>query len=125
MKSNKVTLNEPIGDIMVDNAIAGEVSLALMCRGRKGINLIEVESGLYKTSEWVVSEQKAKDLVGKNLVLCEDRNAKSYMGGKIIGFLIKRRGSQPRVTFFFERNPTLADFEVGDWPEQNPVHYLL
>ena len=125
MKSNKVTLNEPIGGIMTDNAIAGEVSLALMCRGRKGINLIEVESSLYKTSEWVVSEQKAKDLVGKNLVLCEDRNAKSYMGGKIIGFLIKRRGSQPRVTFFFERNPTLADFEVGDWPEQNPVHYLL
>ena len=124
MKSSKVTLNEPIGGIMIDNnAIAGEVSLALMCRGRKGIK--EVESSLYQTSEWVVSEQKAKDLVGKNLVLCEDRNAKSYMGGKIIGFLIKRRGTQPRVTFFFERNPTLADFEVGDWPEQNPVHYLL
>ena len=113
------------------------VALALLCRqGTKldvpeplwevsGSNLKLASGSLMKTGAWVVSESKAKDLVGRDLILCNNKGAPAYSGGKVLDYVFtKDEKGNPRTTFIFKLNQDLVGTEVYSWPEQNPVHYM-
>ncbi len=112
------------------------MKLALLCRQGRKLNLIEPiwdiselkpkKDSVMETGSWVVSEEKAKDLVGETLILCETRVSPAYVGGVIIDYTFERdEKGNPRTTFQFMYDPAMTGAHVIGWNEQNPVHYII
>lgn len=113
------------------------IAVAFMCRKGHKLDVLNPvwnldsgelvldEGSLLSTGAWVVSEERADELVGKDLILCETRNGEAYVGGRIVGYVFTRdEKNNPRTTFNFTYNKSLNGTTVDNWVEQNPVHYI-
>lgn len=83
-------------------------------------NLSPQSDQLWMTGDWVVSENKYKDLLNKTVVLTSGRNNPSYIGGKITDVIPKDNG---RVVLVFKENNKLKGIRVPNWNSSNPVFY--
>lgn len=113
------------------------IKVALMCKEGKKLKVVDpkwdvtnltlMDGSLMSTGDWVISEAKAKRLLGSKVVLCESRTSPSYVGGEIVSYVTEPPSdgsTMPRTTLEFRLERSLFGRKVSNWVEQNPVHYM-
>lgn len=113
------------------------ISVAFICKKGEKLDVVDpnwnLDSGelvleggsVLATGAWVVTQKRAEELVGKDLILCATRTEGAYAGGTIIAYeFFKDEKNNPRTTFHFTYNKSLIGTKVDNWVEQNPVHYI-
>ena len=55
-----------------------------------------MDTGLYTTPGWTLSEKKLSNLVGQKVALTTRSNEKSYLGGTIVGFVPAKQTSNKK-----------------------------
>ena len=86
-------------------------NLALMCKSYNyKTNAYDNE---YRVGNWVISENRRKDLLGKTVVLTESQKSPAYLGGTIIGFVPTQNGKKCEVIFRADINLTGNTDAVG------------
>ena len=72
-------------------------NLALMCKSHNyRTNSI---NNVYSVGNWVIAENRRKDLLGQNVVLTESQKTPAYLGGTIVGFVPTQNGKKCEVVF--------------------------
>ena len=72
----------------------------LILMSRKQDETFNMDTGLYTTPGWTLSEKKLSNLVGNKVALTTRSNERSYLGGTIVGFVPAKRTSNLRCSFF-------------------------
>ena len=102
-------------------------AISLMCK--KHDYEYNVATGTFVTGDWVISEDKQRELLGEQVTLTEFRNSNAYMGGRITGFIPSSKQTlHKQVKVVFQPDPTLAgDTTHADhkgWGTGRSVCYL-
>ena len=59
----------------------------LILMSKKQDETFNMDTGLYTTPGWTLSEKKLSSLVGNTVALTKRSNDRSYLGGTIVGFI--------------------------------------
>ena len=71
--------------------------LALMCKSHNyKTNSLQ---NIYSVGNWVIAEDRRKDLLGQKVVLTESQKSPAYLGGTIGGFVPSNDGRKCEVSF--------------------------
>ena len=82
-------------------------AISLMCK--KHDYEYNVATGTFVTGDWVISEQKQRELLGEKVTLTEFQQSEAYLGGRITGFIpSSKKTAQRQVKVVFQPDPTLA-----------------
>ena len=72
-------------------------NLALMCKSHNyKTNSLK---NVYSVGNWVIAENRRKDLLGQNVILTESQKSPAYLGGTIVGFVPTQNGNKCEVVF--------------------------
>jgi hypothetical protein len=72
-------------------------SIALMCKSHN--YKTNSANNVYSVGNWVIAENRRKDLLGQNVVLTESQKSPAYLGGTIVGFVPTQNGKKCEVIF--------------------------
>lgn len=82
-------------------------SISLMCK--KHDYEYNVATGNFVTGDWVISENKQRELLGQKVTLTEYQYGGAYMGGRITGFIpSSQKSAQKKVKVVFQPDPSLS-----------------
>ena len=87
----------------------------------------DMDTGLYTTPGWSLSEKKLSGLVGNKVALTTRSNERSYLGGTIVGFIpAEKTSSRKRFDVVFKPESKFVNNKVTRSVEfnGNPVQYL-
>ena len=71
--------------------------LALMCKTHNyKTNSLQ---NIYSVGNWVIAENRRKDLLGQKVVLTESQKSPAYLGGTIVGFVPTMHDTKCEVVF--------------------------
>ena len=99
----------------------------LILMSHKQDQTFNMDTGLYTTPGWTISEKKLSGLVGNKVALTTRSNEKSYLGGTIVGFIpAKSTSSRKRFDVVFKPETKFINNKVTRSVEfrGNPVQYL-
>ena len=99
----------------------------LILMSKKQDETFNMDTGLYTTPGWTLSEKKLPGLVGNKVALTVASNEKSYLGGTIVGFIpAKRTSNKKRFDVVFKPESKFVNNKVTRSVEftGNPVQYL-
>ena len=99
----------------------------LILMSHKQDQTFNMDTGLYTTPGWTISEKKLSSLVGNKVALTTRSNEKSYLGGTIVGFVpAERTSSRKRFDVVFKPETKFVNNKVTRSVEfrGNPVQYL-
>lgn len=99
----------------------------LILMSHKQDQTFNMDTGLYTTPGWTISEKKLSSLVGNKVALTTRSNEKSYLGGTIVGFIpAERTSSRKRFDVVFKPETKFVNNKVTRSVEfrGNPVQYL-
>ena len=100
----------------------------LILMSKKQDETFNMDTGLYTTPGWTLSEKKLSGLVGNKVALTVASNEKSYLGGTIVGFVPAKRTSKNKKRFdvVFKPESKYVNNKVTRSVEftGNPVQYL-
>ena len=71
--------------------------LALMCKSHN--YKTNSQKNIYSVGNWVIAENRRKDLLGQNVILTESQKSPAYLGGTIVGFVPTQNGNKCEVVF--------------------------
>jgi len=71
--------------------------LALMCKSHN--YKTNSQNNIYSVGNWVIAENRKKDLLGEQVILTESQKSPAYMGGTIVGFVPIQNGNKCEVVF--------------------------
>ena len=86
-----------------------------------------MDTGLYTTPGWSLSEKKLSSLIGNKVALTTRSNEKSYLGGTIVGFVpAEKTSSRKRFDVVFKPESKFINNKVTRSIEfnGNPVQYI-
>jgi len=86
-----------------------------------------MDTGLYTTPGWSLSEKKLSNLIGNKVALTTRSNERSYLGGIIVGFVpAEKTSSRKRFDVVFKPESKFVNNKVTRSVEfnGNPVQYL-
>ena len=99
-----------------------KADLALMCRSK---NYSYDNASQIRVGNWVISEDKRRELQGGTVVLTESQSSSAYLGGRITGFNPTPEG---KVEVIFKEDKSLVgnDDAVGHngWGSGRGVCYV-
>ena len=72
-------------------------NLALMCKSHN--YKTNSSNNVYSVGNWVIAENRRKDLLGQNVILTESQKSPAYLGGTIVGFVPTQNGKKCEVIF--------------------------
>ena len=72
-------------------------NLALMCKSHN--YKTNSANNVYSVGNWVIAENRRKDLLGQNVILTESQKSPAYLGGTIVGFVPTQNGKKCEVIF--------------------------
>jgi len=81
-----------------------------------GIRVLDKSTWLCESGDWIVSEAKAADLVGKRIYFLESQAGESHYGGVIQGYRVlpdDHPTAARRVVFTFTADNALRGFRPG------------
>lgn len=99
----------------------------LILMSKKQDETFNMDTGLYTTPGWTLSEKKLPGLVGNKVALTTRSNEKSYLGGTIVGFVpAKQTSNKKRFDVVFKPESKYVNNKVTRSVEftGNPVQYL-
>ena len=99
----------------------------LVLMSKKQDETFNMDTGLYTTPGWTLSEKKLAGLIGNKVALTTRSNEKSYLGGTIVGFVpAKRTSNKKRFDVVFKPESKFVNNKVTRSVEfsGNPVQYL-
>ena len=99
----------------------------LILMSKKQDETFNMDTGLYTTPGWTLSENKLPGLVGNKVALTTRSNERSYLGGTIVGFVpAKRTSNKKRFDVVFKPESKFVNSKVTRSVEftGNPVQYL-
>lgn len=100
----------------------------LILMSHKQDQTFNMDTGLYTTPGWTISEKKLSSLVGNKVALTTRSNEKSYLGGTIVGFVPAEKTSKrtKRFDVVFKPESKFTNSKVTRSVEfrGNPVQYL-
>ena len=100
----------------------------LVLMSHKQDETFNMDTGLYTTPGWSISEKKLSSLVGNKVALTTRSNEKSYLGGTIVGFVPAERTAKrtKRFDVVFKPESKFTNSKVTRSVEfrGNPVQYL-
>ena len=99
----------------------------LILMSKKQDETFNMDTGLYTTPGWTLSEKKLPGLVGNKVALTTRSNEKSYLGGTIVGFVpAKQTSNKKRFDVVFKPESKFVNNKVTRSVEftGNPVQYL-
>ena len=99
----------------------------LILMSKKQDETFNMDTGLYTTPGWTLSEKKLSNLVGNKVALTTRSNEKSYLGGTIVGFVpAKQTSNKKRYDVVFKPESKFVNNKVTRSIEfhGNPVQYL-
>ena len=99
----------------------------LILMSHKQDQTFNMDTGLYTTPGWTISEKKLSSLVGNKVALTTRSNEKSYLGGTIVGFVpAESTSSRKRFDVVFKPETKFVNNKVTRSVEfrGNPVQYL-
>ena len=99
----------------------------LILMSHKQDQTFNMDTGLYTTPGWTISEKKLSSLVGNKVALTTRSNEKSYLGGTIVGFIpAEQTSSRKRFDVVFKPETKFVNNKVTRSVEfrGNPVQYL-
>jgi hypothetical protein len=86
-----------------------------------------MDTGLYTTPGWSISEKKLQKLAGQKVVLTTKSHVKSYLGGTIVGFIpADKTSSRKRFDVVFKPESKFTNNKITRAVSfnGNPVQYL-
>ena len=99
----------------------------LILMSKKQDETFNMDTGLYTTPGWTLSEKKLPGLIGNKVALTTRSNEKSYLGGTIVGFVpAKQTSNKKRFDVVFKPESKFVNNKVTRSVEftGNPVQYL-
>ena len=78
--------------------------LALMCKSHN--YKTNSQKDVYSVGNWIIAENRKKDLLGEKVILTESQRSPAYMGGTILGFIPTQNGNKCEVVFKFDESLT-------------------
>jgi hypothetical protein len=102
-------------------------SQTLILMSRNQDETFNMDTGLYTTPGWALSEKKLPDLAGTKVVLTTCSNERSYLGGTIVGFVpAEQTSSRKRYDVVFKAESKYIDNKITRAVSfnGNPVQYL-
>jgi len=99
----------------------------LILMSKKQDETFNMDTGLYTTPGWTLSEKKLSGLIGNKVALTIRSNEKSYLGGTIVGFVpAAKTSSRKRFDVVFKPESKFVNNKVTRSIEfnGNPVQYL-
>ena len=99
----------------------------LILMSKKQDETFNMDTGLYTTPGWTLSEKKLPGLVGNKVALTTRSNERSYLGGTIVGFVpAKQTSNKKRFDVVFKPESKYVNNKVTRSVEftGNPVQYL-
>ena len=100
----------------------------LILMSKKQDETFNMDTGLYTTPGWTLSEKKLSGLVGNKVALTVASNEKSYLGGTIVGFIPaeKTAPNKKRFDVVFKPESKFTNNKLTRSVEftGNPVQYL-
>ena len=99
-------------------------NLALMCKSHNyRSNSI---NNVYSVGNWVIAENRRKDLLGQQVILTESQKSPAYLGGTIVGFVPTQNGKKCEVVFQVDDTLTGNTDAVGHqgWGTGRGVCYI-
>ena len=99
----------------------------LVLMSKKQDETFNMDTGLYTTPGWTLSEKNLSGLIGNKVALTTRSNEKSYLGGTIVGFVpAKRTSNKKRFDVVFKPESKFVNNKVTRSVEftGNPVQYL-
>ena len=99
----------------------------LILMSHKQDETFNMDTGLYTTPGWTLSEKKLPGLIGNKVALTTRSNERSYLGGTIVGFIpAKRTSNKKRFDVVFKPESKFVNNKVTRSVEftGNPVQYL-
>jgi len=99
----------------------------LVLMSKKQDETFDMDTGLYTTPGWTLSEKKLPSLIGNKVALTTRSNEKSYLGGTIVGFVpAKQTSNKKRFDVVFKPESKFVNSKVTRSVEftGNPVQYL-
>ena len=102
----------------------------LILMSHKQDQTFNMDTGLYTTPGWTISEKKLSSLVGNKVALTTRSNERSYLGGTIVGFVpaekTAKHTNQKRFDVVFKPESKFVGNKVTRAVEfrGNPVQYL-
>tara|TARA_B100001093_G_C26698487_1_gene957962 strand:- start:389 stop:736 length:348 start_codon:yes stop_codon:yes gene_type:complete len=82
-------------------------TISLMCKRHD--YEYNTATGTFVTGDWVISENKQRELLGEKVTLTEFKDSEAYLGGRITGFIPSdRRTTQTQVKVVFQPDPSLS-----------------
>ena len=99
----------------------------LILMSHKQDETFNMDTGLYTTPGWSISEKKLSSLVGNKVALTTRSNEKSYLGGTIVGFIpAEKTSSRKRFDVVFKPESKFVNNKMTRSVEfrGNPVQYL-
>ena len=102
-------------------------NIALMCKSHNYEAYPQSSRlGEYRVGNWVIAENRRKELLGQRVVLTESRQSPAYLGGTIIGFNPTQNGKKCEVIFQEDNTLTGNTDAVGHrgWGSGRGVCYI-
>jgi len=99
----------------------------LILMSKKQDQTFNMDTGLYTTPGWTLSEKKLSGLIGNKVALTIRSNERSYLGGTIVGFVpAKQTSNKKRFDVVFKPESKFVNNKVTRSVEfsGNPVQYL-
>jgi len=100
----------------------------LILMSKKQDETFNMDTGLFTTPGWTLSEKKLSGLIGSKVALTTRSNEKSYLGGTIVGFVPAKKTSKSKKRFdvVFKPETKFVNSKVTRSVEfnGNPVQYL-
>ena len=101
----------------------------LILMSKKQDETFNMDTGLYTTPGWTLSEKKLSGLVGNKVALTTRSNERSYLGGTIVGFVpSEKQTRQTQVKVVFKADPSLVGDDTSvchyNWGTGRSVCYL-
>jgi len=100
-------------------------TLVLMSKNQD--ETFNMDTGLYTTPGWTLSEKKLSGLIGNKVALTTRSNERSYLGGTIVGFVpAKKTSNKKRYDVVFKPESKFVDGKITRSVEfnGNPVQYI-
>ena len=99
----------------------------LVLMSKKQDETFDMDTGLYTTPGWTLSEKKLSGLIGNKVALTTRSNERSYLGGTIVGFVpAKKTSNKKRYDVVFKPESKFVDGKITRSVEfnGNPVQYI-
>ena len=107
-------------------------AIGLMSPTENHIVVLDEESGIYETGNWVISTSRIADLKQKDLVIVKGSKKPAYIGGKILSYThvrtdVDKLGREKKVwSLTFKKNEKYVGYtgHYDKWKGRCTVRYF-